>query len=416
MKRLLWPLLLGIICSQPALLAGEGDWPQWRGANRDDISKETGLLKEWPAGGPHLAWQAHGLGKGYSTVSLMGDRVFTLGDNDTDSQVIALSRKDGKLLWNSKLGKTGAVGWGDFEGTRSTPATDGQLVFAVGQWGELICVQAADGKEVWRKDLMKDFGAPRPEWGFAESPLLDGDKVAITPGGSQGAIVALNKKTGALLWRTTNFRDAAHYSSIITAQIGGVPQYVQLTDQHVVGVAPADGRVLWTVLRRGSTAVIPTPVSSDNLVYVTSGYGIGCNLFRISGQSGTFSAQQVYANKVMVNHHGGVVRVGDYIYGHSDGKGWTCQEFKTGKEIWQEKAQLGKGSIAYADGHLYLRQEDGKGTVALIEASPTGYKEHGRFDPPGRSDKNSWSHPVVAGGKLYLRDQETLLCYDLKGK
>ena len=410
-------LTVVVSCALAASLsAAPTDWPQWRGPDRDGLSKETGLLKEWPKQGPPLAWKASGVGKGYSTVSVVDDRIFTIGDLDDGTQVIALNAKTGKILWTSKLGKGGAVGWGGYEGTRSTPATDGQLVFAVGQWGEFVCVQAADGKEVWRKDLIQDFGAPRPEWGFAESPLLDGDKVLMTPGGPQGAVVALNKKTGAVIWRSKDFRDPAHYSSIIKADIDGVPQYIQLTEQSVVGLGANDGKVLWKAPRRGSTAVIPTPIYADHMVYVTSGYGIGDNLFRINHQSGMFSAQQVYANKVMVNHHGGAIRVGDYVYGHSDNKGWTCQELKTGKEMWQEKSKLGKGSIAYADGHFYLRDEDGKGTVALIEASPAGYKEHGRFDPPDRSDKNSWSHPVIAGARLYLRDQDVLLCYEIKGR
>lgn len=203
---------------------------------------------------------------------------------------------------------------------------------------------------------------------------------------------------------------------MIAAEIGGVRQYVQLTDASVVGVAAADGKLLWRARRRGETAVIPTPVVQDDLVYVTSGYGVGCNLFKIATAGGKFSAEQVYANKVTVNQHGGVVLVGDHIYGHSDSKGWTCQNFKTGQMVWQEKGKLGKGSVVYADGHLYLRQEDGKGTVALIEATPTGYKETGRFDQSERSDKNSWAHPVVAGGKLYIRDQDVLLCYDVRAK
>jgi outer membrane protein assembly factor BamB len=404
----------------PAALAANasakaGDWPQWRGPDRDDVSKETGLLKDWPKGGPPLAWKATGLGKGYSTVSIVGDRIFTIGDGDNSSQVVCLNRKDGKILWTSPLGKSGAVGWGDYDGTRSTPATDGTLVFAVGQWGEFACYQASDGKEVWRKELIKDFGAPRPEWGFAESPLLDGEKVLMTPGGPQGAIVALNKKTGAVLWRSTEFKDPAHYSSIVKATIAGVPQYIQLTEQSLAAVAPDTGKLLWRTPRRGATAVIPTPIVVDDFVYVTSGYGTGCNLFKLT-KGAAFAVEQVYANKVMANHHGGVIRVGDYIYGHSDGKGWTCQAWKTGNAAWQEKSKLGKGSIAYADGRFYLREEEGKGTVALIEATPAGYKEHGRFDPPDRSEKNSWAHPVIAGGKLYLRDQDVLLCYNVAGR
>jgi outer membrane protein assembly factor BamB len=238
----------------------------------------------------------------------------------------------------------------------------------------------------------------------------------VTPGGSQGAVVALNKKTGDVLWQSKEFTDAAHYSSLVPVEIGGVRQYIALTPTSVAGVSAADGKLLWKAARKGQVAVIPTPIYSDGFVYVTSGYGAGCSLFKVSADGGKFSVEQVYSKKVMVNHHGGVVKVGEYIYGYSDGKGWTCQDFKTGDAKWQDKEKLGKGSILYADGRLYLRQEDKKGTVALIEASPEGYREHGRFDQPDRSNKNSWPHPVVAGGKLYLRDQDVLLCYDVKGK
>jgi outer membrane protein assembly factor BamB len=203
-----------------------------------------------------------------------------------------------------------------------------------------------------------------------------------TPGGDSGAIIAVNKKTGNVLWRTKDFKDRAEYSSIVTAELSGTRQYVQLTGDSVSGVAPNDGRLLWHVTRHGSTAVIPTPICHDNHVYVT--------------------------------YHGGVVRVGDYLYGYSDGKGWVCQNFKTGEAVWEEKGKLGKGSLTCADGHLYLRSENGKGTVVLIEAAPHGFKEKGRFDQPERSQHNSWAHPVVANGKLYLRDQDVLLCYDVK--
>ena len=227
-------------------------------------------------------------------------------------------------------------------------------------------------------------------------------------------MVALEKTTGAVVWRSKAFTDRAHYASVIEAEIGGVRQYIQLTSASVAGIEATDGRLLWRALRRGQTAVIPTPIYHDGFVYVTSGYGVGCNLFKIVANSGKFGAEQVYANKVMANHHGGVIRIGDFLYGHSDGKGWTCQDFKTGEAKWQEKEKLGKGSLVYADGRLYLRLESGRGTVALIEASPQGYKEHGRFDQPDRSSEHSWPHPVVAGGRLYLRDQDVLLCYDVR--
>ena len=295
------------------------------------------------------------------------------------------------------------------------PTVDGDLLYSLDQWGDLVCFATETGIEKWRKQLEKDLGGSRPGWGFAEAPLVDGDKVVVTPGGSKGAIAALDKKSGAVIWRSTGFTDAPHYSSLIIAEIGGVRQYIQLTAASVVGVAAADGKVLWRTPRRGSVAVIPTPIESDGFVYVTSGYGAGCNLFQVTEKGGQFSVREVYANKVMTIHHGGAVKVGDFVYGFSDGKGWTCQDFKTGNAKWQDKGKLGKGSLTYADGHFYLRAED-KSTMALIEASPVGYREQGRFTPPDLSGKETWPHPVVANGRLYIRDQDVLLCYDVKGK
>jgi outer membrane protein assembly factor BamB len=393
--------------------AASGDWPQFRGPNRDDISPDTGLLKQLPASGPPLAWKAAGLGTGYSTVAILGGRVYSIGENSDSSYVVALNAADGKPVWTAKVGKPGAPGMPAFEGPRSTATAEGNLLVALGQWGELVGLEAATGKELWRKDYAKDFGGKRPNWGFSESPLIDGEQVVITPGGAEGSVAALNKKTGALLWRSKDFTDPPHYSSLIIAEIGGVRQYLQLTAQSVVGVAAADGKVLWRAPRTGKTAVIPTPICSDGLVYVTSGYGAGCNLFKVTAADGKFSAEEVYANKVMANHHGGVIKVGAFVYGYSDGKGWTCQDFKSGEAKWQEKDKLGKGAIVYADGHFYLRAED-KGTLAMIDASPDGYVERGRFEQTGRTRNKAWPHPVVAGGKLYLRDQDVLLCYNLK--
>jgi outer membrane protein assembly factor BamB len=403
-------VILLLLASDVASTAA--DWPGWRGPNRDDLCTETGLLKDWPKEGPPLVWKATGLGEGYSTVAIAGEHIFTLGQRGPSSFVIALKVADGSAVWNVKLGQSGAPG--DYAGPRNAPTVDGERLFALGHYGDLACFDTATGAERWRKSLTKDFGGTMPGWGYAEGPLVDGNKVVVTPGGSQGAIVALDKTSGAVLWRTKDFTDHAHYSSLVPAEIGGVRQYIQLTAQSVVGVQASDGKVLWRASRRGNVAVIPTPICHDGYVYVTSGYGVGDNLFQISAASGKFSAKEVYANKVMVNHHGGVILVGDYLYGYSDGKGWTCQDFKTGQAKWQTKEKLGKGCLTYADGHLYLRQEDGPGTIVLIEASPNGFKEHGRFNPLFRSDKNSWTHPVISGGKLYIRDQDVLLCYDVK--
>jgi len=405
----------------PALLVGlfavthahASDWPQWRGPNRDNVSTETGLKADWPRGGPALLWKATGLGDGYSTVAVVGDRLFTIGDRRDASYVTAFNTANGQAVWAAKLGKPGE--FGGYAGPRSTPTVDGEFLYTLGQFGDLVCFETATGKEKWHKDLTKDFGGAAPNWGYAESPLVDGEQVVVTPGGSQGTLAAVRKDTGVLVWRSKSITDAAQYSSAIVAVIAGVRQYIQLTAASVMGIAAADGQLLWRASRRGDVAVIPTPIYHDGYVYVTSGYGVGCNLFQITEKAGKFSAREVYSNKMMVNHHGGVVLVNDSIYGYSDSKGWTSQDFKTGRANWQDKDKLGKGSLTCAGNRLYLRQEDKPGTVALIEVSPAGYKEHGRFEPPHRSDMQSWSHPVVANGKLYLRDQDVLLCYDVGG-
>jgi outer membrane protein assembly factor BamB len=397
------------------LSTSAGDWPQWRGVNRDGKSTDTGLLAEWPAAGPALTWKVSTLGKGYAGVSLVGNRLYTMGDTDDASHVLALDAADGKVLWSTKVGKPGAPGWGGFAGPRCTPTVVDGLVFSVDQWGELVCVSAADGKEQWRKNYEKDFGASRPEWGWSESPLVDGDRVVVTPGGPQGAMVALDKKTGATLWQSKEMTDPAHYSSVMPATMAGVNAYVQLTAAHVFGVAPKDGSLLWKAQRKGATAVIPTPICTDREVYVTSGYGTGCNLFTVTPKDGKFAAEQAYANKNMVNHHGGAIKVGDQVYGYSDGKGWVCQDFKTGDILWSEKEKLKKGAVTFADGQLICREED-TGTVALVGATSKGYVEKGRFKQPDRAKAKAWPHPTVANGKLYLRDQGLLLCYELKGK
>jgi outer membrane protein assembly factor BamB len=385
-----------------------GNWPQWRGPDRDDVSSEHGLLKQWPAGGPPLVWKATGAGGGFGGVAVAGAKVFTLGDKGDSSFALALDAGSGRVVWTAKIGRSG----GDPSGPRSTPTVDGDRVYVLSQFGDLVCLEAATGKEDWRKSFEKDFGGRCGGWMYSESPLVDGDKLVCTPGSPQGSIAAFNKRTGKLLWLTKNFTDPAEYSSPIAVQIDGVRQYIQLTGENVVGVQADNGSVLWRAPRHGETATVPTPIFYQDDVYVSSGYGVGCNLFHIGKAGESYQAAQVYANKVMVNHHGGVVRVGDYLYGYSDGKGWVCQEFKTGRLVWRDKG-VGKGSLTCADGHLYLRSEGGDGAVALVEASPQGYRETSRFDQPDRSREPSWSHPVIAGGRLYLRDQDVLLSYNV---
>jgi outer membrane protein assembly factor BamB len=395
----------------PGFVEAAAEWFQWRGPNRDGHSPDTGLLTQWPPDGPPLLWKATGLGTGYSGVSLAAGKIFTMGDLGPDSCLLALDAAQGKTLWSTPVGRSG--GGGGHPGPRCTPTFDAGQVFALNQHGDLICAEADTGKLLWRKSLPRDFGGRMMSgWGYSESPLVDGPRVVVTPGGKQGTLLALDRKTGQRLWQTKEWTDSAAYASVVVAEFGGVRQYVQITDESVAGVRATDGKVLWRIERRGRTAVVPTPIVHGNYVYVTSGYGVGCNLIKVTASSQNFTAQQVYANKTMVNHHGGVVLVKGYLYGYSDGRGWVCQAFETGQEVWSSKA-LGKGSIAYADGLLICRDER-PGNVVLLEATPEGYREKGRFLQPDRTKERSWPHPVISGGKLYLRDQDLLLCYDLR--
>jgi outer membrane protein assembly factor BamB len=390
-----------------------GPWPQWQGPNRNNISTETGLLKEWPASGPPLLWKAHGIGGGFATVSIANGKIYTMGDLADAAYLIALDL-DGKPLWKTRVGNTG--GGAGYPGPRCEPTVSGDSVVCLGQFGDLLCADANTGAARWHKNMKSDFdGKMMSGWGYAESPLVDGNNVICTPGGSDGAMIALDLKTGEPVWRCKELKDPAAYASAIAVTIGGRKQYVQLTGQSVSGVAADDGKLLWRADRAGKTAVIPTPIFKDDEVFVTSGYGVGCNLFKITGSGDKFEAKEVYANKNMINHHGGVVLVDKYIYGTRDPGILTCMDFQTGEIKWKDRS-LGKGAVSYADGHLYLREENA-GTMGLIDATPDGYHLVSQFEQPDRDKKyKAWPHPVIADGRLYLRDQDLLLCYDIRAK
>lgn len=398
--------------AQTETTAKPGEWPQWRGPKRDNLSTETGLLKEWPADGPKLLWTTRKLGKGFSSVAVAEGKIFSMGDGPDGSYLFALNEADGKPLWSTKMGNTGE--YGGYAGTRATPSYDDGFVYALNQHGDLICADAKSGKAKWRRQIEQEFKGTRPQWGYAESPLVDGDLVVCTPGGDGGTLLAVNKNTGKPVWRSRGWTDKAHYSSPVAADIGGRHQYVQLTDKSIAGIDAASGRVLWRGDRPGAVAVIPTPIVHENFVFVTSGYKVGSNLFEIATNGKRFDVRQVYQNTDMQNHHGGVVLLGEHLYGSSDPGILTCMEFKTGKVVWKNRS-VGKGAVAYADGMLYLRsEEDGK--VALVEATPEAYREKGVLEQPERSDAKAWPQPVIANGKLYLRDHDILLCYDVKAQ
>ncbi len=387
------------------------DWPQWQGQDRTAVSRETGLLKSWPKEGPKLLWTARGLGEGFSTPTVAAGRIFTMGNRGRTEYVLAFAEDGGKELWAAEVGAVRAGG-GGYAGPRCSPTADGDLLYALGLNGDLVCLESATGKERWRKDLRKDYGGSVGGWGYSESPLIDGDWVVCTPGGRDATLVALDKKTGATAWKSAvPGGDAAAYSSVIATDLGGLRQYVQFLDNGVVGVAAKDGKFLWRYDNpANTTANCSTPVYHDGHVFAASSYGNGGGLARLTKNGDRVTADEVYFTKRMQNHHGGMVLVGGYLYGSDEGS-LTCLEFKTGKVQWAAR-DAGKGSIACADGRLYYRDEGG--TLLLIEASPAKYVEHGRFEQPQRSDDPAWPHPVIANGRLYVRDQDVLLCFDVK--
>jgi len=395
-------------------LAVAGDWAQWRGPQRDGGSDEVGLLEAWPAGGPPRLWMFEDCGIGYSGPAIVGKRLYTMGARNGEEQLICLDTDSGRELWSKSLGPLFEDSWGD--GPRSTPTIDGKMIYAFSASGNLVCLRADDGAVIWTK-AMQDLGGEVPNWGYTESPLVVEGKVLCTPGGSQGTIAALDRQSGEVIWQSAELTDPAHYSSIVLMDHGGKTVCVQLLEKQLVGVDLADGKLLWSTPWPGSVAVVPTPVVSKNQVYVTAGYGAGCKLITLDDQQGV---EIVYENKRMVNHHGGAILLDDHVYGYSDGKGWTCQEFATGDKAWHEKRALGKGAIAYADGHFYCISED-DGEVALIKASPAGWEELGRFTLEPQTELRKpkgkiWTHPVISGGRLYLRDQDLVYCYDVTQK
>ena len=413
MIRKLTPILFAALFSMPTLTSAE-NWPGWRGPERTDISKETGLLKSWPEGGPKQLWMNNDIGLGYSSFAVVDDSLYTMGAREDQEYLIAVNVENGKEKWSQKIGPLLKNNWGD--GPRGTPTVDGDFVYAMNGQGYLICVQKSDGKVIW-ETTMKKFGGRKPGWGYCESVLIDGENLICTPGGKEGALIALNKTNGELIWQSKDFTEGAQYASVILAEHAGKKQYIQLTQKKLVGVDAATGDVLWTSNWSGRTAVIPTPIFHQGYVYITSGYGVGCKLVKLDEKQ---KPSDVYVNKVMKNHHGGVILLGDHLFGYSDGPGWVCQNFLSGEQVWNNKKDLGKGSLTYAEGHFYCLDR-GKGTVALVEASKEKWIEKGRFTLKPQSTKRKpsgkiWTHPVVANGKLYLRDQELLFCFDIKAK
>jgi outer membrane protein assembly factor BamB len=409
---------LCLVLLAPGAVVVADDWPQWQGPDRNAVSKETGLFKVWPKDGPPLAWKANGLGGGDTAPSVAGGRIYGMGNRGGDEIVWCLAETDGKELWSEQIGPAvKQLMPQSKEGPGCTPTVDGERLYALGMGGDLVCLRVKDHAELWRVSLTKDFGGTVPTWSYRESPLVDGDKLICTPGGPDAALVALDKATGKTIWKSKvpGSRGPA-YASAIAIDAAGQRQYVQITRGTLAGVAAADGKVLWTYARPANRNGIncTTPLYHDGQVFATSAYGAGGGLVKLVPDGDGVKAEEVYFTKSMENHHGGVILHDGYLYGAHGGLGGgrlVCLDFKTGKVVWDELA-VQKGSVAFADGRLYYRTETG--TVLLIEPDPQKYSERGRFTQPGRTRSPAWAHPVIANGKLYIRDQDVLFCYDVK--
>jgi outer membrane protein assembly factor BamB len=418
-----------------ALSARADDWPQFRGPNRDNVSKEKGLLKTWPAAGPKLLWTYKDLGNGYSGPAVVGDTLYIMGARGNDEYLIALdlTKNPPAEKWPAlKIGPTFTWKGNQWnKGPSATPTVVGDLIFAQGGQGDLLCATTA-GKEKWRKSLPKDLkgqvneiggGPPNVGWGYNISPLVDGDNLICVPGGPDGLVAALNKDTGAVVWRSKGLKAQATYSSPVLAEVGGVKQVVVTTQDGAAGVSPKDGALLWEYKREEpfGDIVAPTPVVQGDRVYVTAEPSGGRDLIKLTKAGEKFKAEAIVSDGKLGNTHGGVVLVEDHVYGCA-GEGrtkWFCMDFKTGNVVWEVPgAKFGKGSLMYADGHFYCLGD--KGLVALVEATPTAkFNVVSSFELPEQSKIRPprggvWTHPVVANGKLYLRDQELLFCYEVK--
>lgn len=402
-------------------LAPARDWPQWRGPNRDGISAETGFLAEWKDA-PALLWKKSELGRGYASVAVVGDTLYTAGKVKDISYGYALNEADGSVKWSVPIGEP------KDENPRATPTVDGDRVYFLGAEGDLLCVDRASGKPVWSKDFAADFGGKMMSgWKFCESPLIDGDRLVCTPGGKEALVVCLNKLTGETIWKSPlpdvgkSGKDGAGYSSIVISHAAGVKQYVQIIGRGCIGIAAEDGRFLWAYNRvANQTANIPTPIIDGDFVFCSTGYGTGAALLKLSKEGSGVKAEEQYflPGKDLQNHHGGMIKIGDYVYmGHGHNRGYpTCVEMKTGKIVWRQETDIpgsGSAAIVFAEGKLYFRYQNG--VVALIDAKPEGYAFHGQLQIPDAGN-DSWPHPVVCHGKLFLREHDTLYVYDIARK
>ena len=396
---------LAISFMLPLSLVIAADWPQWRGSLRDGKSPEIGLIQKWPEGGPPRLWKAEGLGDGYSTVAVSEGRIFTLGQRGDAEYVMALEEATGKKVWETAAGGSYHESRGD--GPRGVPTVEGDRLWAVTADGKLVCLETKTGKQIWRADFVKQFGGEIPHWGYSESPLIDGEKVVVTPGGGGQSVVALDKSTGKIIWKSQS--DGAAYSSVSVATVGSIRSYVAFTASGAVGLRADNGELLWSYKKVANrTANVATPIVSGDRVFLSSDYGTGCALLKLEASGGGVKATEVYFSREMKNHHATSILSNGYLYGFN-GSILTAMKWDDGEVAWRDRS-VGKGSAVYADDHLIVVGENGK--VALVKIGTDSYQEISRFAIE-LSGRPAWTHPIVANGNLYIRDQNVLYCHRL---
>jgi outer membrane protein assembly factor BamB len=421
-RVLQYAALCGLFLCLTVGARGADSWPTFRGPGRTSTAPDKNLLDKWPDEGPKQVWKTTGAGRGYSSLAIVDGKIYTLGDapstaEDKDEYIVCFNESDGKPLWKQKTGEAWDEGQPNWQSSRSTPTVDGDRVYVLTPRGVLYCWKTT-GEGLWHKDLKKDFdGKKADQWGYSESVTIDGDKLICTPGGPTNTMLALDKVTGEKGWSTSRPEDrGAGHSSIVIANIGGTRVYVQSTGSGGMGVRASDGKLLWTFDIDRTTAVIPTPIIRGDLVFWVAGYGRGGALLKqVPAPDHDVKMEVVYPLKPeLANKHGGVVLVGDYLYGDSEDRGimW-CAELMTGKVQWKSRGP-GKDStsMVVADGHLYAHYANG--VMALVKASPTAFEAVNHFEVPGSGDRPSWSHPVILDGKLYVREGDVINCYDVK--
>jgi outer membrane protein assembly factor BamB len=386
--------------------AAAADWPRFRGPRLDGISEETGLLATWPEGGPPELWRVP-LGEGYSGISVVADRLYTLYVNDGKEILGVFDAASGKELWNYRVGDK----WKDMmgNGPRSTPTVADGVAYVLGAHGTLAAVDVESGREVWRQELSETLGARPPTWGVATSPLVEGELLILDAGGRSGySIVALDRRTGKLVWHAES--DKAGYATPLPLTVGDSRQVVLFTGTQLVGVDPADGRVLWKRPWKTSYDVnAATPIFiPPNRLFVASGYSTGGALFELTADAGGARLSQLWSSPRMRNQFSSSIHYEGHIYGFDNGT-LKCLDARTGEEKWAAREGFGHGSLTLAEGHLYVLGDRGK--LALVEATPDGFREKGSVQALAGK---CWTVPTLSDGRLYLRNEKQLLALDVR--